>query len=72
MRSDTAAGDRSVRLHHRPAFEEDEGTTLQEIAESMGVDVETAMYGLLDAGCAGFVETDLARWRPRDDDDADS
>jgi hypothetical protein len=61
--SDTAAGNRRVRLHYRPPFGT-EGKTLREIAAALGVDEETAMFRLIDAGCDGWLETDLHRWRP--------
>jgi hypothetical protein len=63
--SDTDGGDRRVRLHHSPPFDEDEGVTLQVMAKALGVDEESAMVKLIDAACHGWLECDLLRWRPR-------
>lgn len=65
MRSDTASGGRLVVIVDRGPFDHDEGVTVQEMAVAHGCDVEEAMLALIEAGCRGFVETDLALWRPR-------
>lgn len=58
------SGDRvAVHFHHRPAFAKGEGSTLQQIAHSMGLGEEAAMDALLRAAAEGFVETNITHWR---------
>jgi hypothetical protein len=58
---DTAGG-RRVRLHRLPPL--GPGIlTVQEVAESLGVDEEAAMVALLELACRGLAATDLSAWR---------
>jgi hypothetical protein len=53
--------DRPVTIITEP-FED--GTTVEAVAASLGIDAEEAMFALIVAGCGGWVVTDLYRWRP--------
>ncbi len=65
MRRDTAGGDPRVLLQHRPFFGDDEGATLQEMAERLDIDEETTMTRLLEPACRGWIVVATSPLRAR-------
>ena len=65
MRRDTAGGDPRVLLQHRPFFGDDEGATLQEMAERLDIDEETTMTWLLEPAWQGWIVVATSQLRAR-------